>query len=753
MKGLKSKGKNRVVALLMALTLLVGMIPDSMQRVLAEEEANTVQETTEESTGIVVEEEETETEPEKASEKSVPETKEMTTQENSLQTEAITQSKPKKIANTAEGEKTSDSSFRFVMPDKEEETVKEYNAVFHTDNTIMIEAKSDENADNARTITYEIVQFVDGKGNTHAKDDAETDLNDFIVLSDPNREGKVSVQIKAAGTATISATIEGNELFSETQISCQINISKATTEVRFIKDGNKIENDSVKYGESYTLNAEADHAENIEYSLKNKQDGDYVEVGKTGIVTVKKPKNEEVIITATATDNLGNYEGTADFRLKTEKADRNLEFESEAITVTYGDKIQNVIKNNITGKDPEKESRGTYTVWDKDGKQDTDGTYATVTAEGDIKLNADKFKDIEEEYSITVKANFAEDDYYNEKEISYSITVKRADAPAQECKVDGTKEDGSEYYRGIVTINAPEGYQISFEDNVGTAGWSDSLKIEETQENISFYLKNSNGDITGKLSVDGIYIDNIFPEIHCTCRELELYERNYLYINKNEEISVTATDNVKISVLKYKVDGGDWQEIRVGMDETSIHAQIPITVQNKTENISFAAVDAAGNIGETVTWGEDTLNPLDFLNVVTDDIAPQLEITYDSPEKEVEDEKYYQSDMNISLEITEANFNKKAAVVQISDNNGESWETQSVEWNQYNTKGADKWDAVVPITTDGTYQIKVNCTDLAGNKMDEVVSSKVVMDQTAPKTAFHLPEPKNQWRSIWTVRR
>ncbi len=757
MKGLKRKTFKKIIALVMAAALLIGMAPDATKNVLAEAETTTAKDAIAEQ-GITSEgnTEGTSTE-ETETGASDSEKEEVTEKTSDTEEEDSSKDNEKDTSNQKEDIKPSDSTFRFVETKTENETVKEYSATYDTDAQISMKAKSDENGDNARKITYDVVKFIDGKGNIYVKNPAEDSENetvvenfdDFIELLPVESDGKVNAKIKSAGTATITATIEGNEALKETTISCQIKIKKAKADVKFYKEQQVIERDTVTYGESYQLTAKSENAKNIQYSLKNEADKTYAEIeNQTGKITVKKPKNEEIVFVATATDDKGNYEGKAEFCLETKKADRKVEFKEKEIFVYYGDHLSEEISNSLSVSDSETIENITYSIWDLDNQ---DESYATVTKDGKVKINAKKFQAIKEEYSIKVKAEISADDYYNEAEIFYTIVVKRAEKPEKTYRIEGTKEAGSKYYKSNVVVHAPDGYKISLKDDIAEDGWSDSLEFQQTTENIIFYLKNSDGNITGQISLEeNIYIDTQLPEMICTCSAIPLYQKSNLYLNNADTtIQVTAKDNEEISVLTYQFDSGPSQIVTETSDDNKklIQTEIPIKFMNERKTISFTAKDTAGNMATQIIWGDDEENKLNSLNVITDDKAPELNITYNTPVKEIketEDIKYYKGEADVTLEMKEPNFNKDWAVVEISRNNGEKWDKLSLDWNQYNDKAQDSWFATIPaLKEDGTYQIKINCTDYAGNKMDETFSSKIIIDTKAPESAITLPQPKN----------
>ena len=166
MKGLKRKTFKKIIALVMAAALLIGMAPDATKNVLAEAETTTAKDAIAEQ-GITSEgnTEGTSTE-ETETGASDSEKEEVTEKTSDTEEEDSSKDNEKDTSNQKEDIKPSDSTFRFVETKTENETVKEYSATYDTDAQISMKAKSDENGDNARKITYDVVKFIDGKGNS-----------------------------------------------------------------------------------------------------------------------------------------------------------------------------------------------------------------------------------------------------------------------------------------------------------------------------------------------------------------------------------------------------------------------------------------------------------------------------------------------------------------------------------------------------------------------------------------------------------
>ena len=104
---------------------------------------------------------------------------------------------------------------------------------------------------------------------------------------------------------------------------------------------------------------------------------------------------------------------------------------------------------------------------------------------------------------ITVKAEIEGDDCYEPASATYSLNVKFLDKPASPYEILGEKKNNSEWYSTDVVITPPEGYTISFSNNLIENKWLDELVItDEGRNEKTVYLKSDKG-ITDAIEIDG----------------------------------------------------------------------------------------------------------------------------------------------------------------------------------------------------------------------------------------------------------
>ena len=202
------------------------------------------------------------------------------------------------------------------------------------------------------------------------------------------------VTIIGAGTATVTATTEGDESHNGGSATYTINVAKAVATLSFAEDA--IE---ATYGGEVPANALTNEAGlNVTYSSS---DQDIATVDNEGKVTIVKAG--EVTITATGAEN-GNYNGaTASYTLTIAKANASMSFAPNAVTIVEGQEFTAPTLTNEAGLTVTYES--------------TNEAVATV----DQNTGAVTIVGVGE---TTITATGAESDNYNGTTATYTITVE-----------------------------------------------------------------------------------------------------------------------------------------------------------------------------------------------------------------------------------------------------------------------------------------------------------------------------------------
>ena len=202
------------------------------------------------------------------------------------------------------------------------------------------------------------------------------------------------VTINGAGTATVTATTEGDESHNGGSASYTINVAKADATLTFEKD-----NIEATYGGEVPANALTNEA-GLEVTYAS-SDETIATVDNNGKVTIGKAGVVTITVTGAANDNYN--EATASYILTINKADATLSFAPNAVTIVEGQEFTAPTLINEADLDV------TYSS--------SNGAVATVDMNsGEVTINGVG--------ETTITATGAESDNYNGTTATYTITVE-----------------------------------------------------------------------------------------------------------------------------------------------------------------------------------------------------------------------------------------------------------------------------------------------------------------------------------------
>lgn len=143
-------------------------------------------------------------------------------------------------------------------------------------------------------------------------------------------------------------------------------------------------------------------------------------------------------------------------------------------------------------------------------------------------------------------------------------------------------------------------------------------------------------------------------------------------------------------------------------------------------SMSASATDTYGNENSVVTDSSHI--------IVVDNITPTSTVTYNTSDRTVGTTMYYNSDVNATFEINEANFYAKDVSLTYTKDGGSAQELEVTWVNQ----GDDVYIATYTIqalsdhSNDGDYVIYLSYTDRSTNEMINYVSDTITVDTTTP---------------------
>lgn len=176
------------------------------------------------------------------------------------------------------------------------------------------------------------------------------------------------------------------------------------------------------------------------------------------------------------------------------------------------------------------------------------------------------------------------------------------------------------------------------------------------------------------------------------------------YYGEAATVTLSASDDVAgIDRYDYSTSDGKVQGTTDG--DFQINPQFKGTV-------SFTAYDKAGN--STLLEDNET--------IVVDSIAPKCNVTFNAPYKTVGNKAYYAQNIQVTINITEANFFSNDVKVAVTKD-GAAYGAK-VTWN--GTTGS------MVLNADGNYVINITYTDRSGNTMTPYTSQTLVLDTVTP---------------------
>lgn len=132
--------------------------------------------------------------------------------------------------------------------------------------------------------------------------------------------------------------------------------------------------------------------------------------------------------------------------------------------------------------------------------------------------------------------------------------------------------------------------------------------------------------------------------------------------------------------------------------------------------VSFYAIDRANNSNEANKYVGTQL-------LVVDNITPTAEVTYNEPVNKEGDISYYDGDIDVTINIEEANFFDEDVKVTVIHDDASS--NPSVSWSD---NSADSHTGTFTLSEDGIYYVEIEYTDRSNNEMTAYKSDQMVID-------------------------
>ena len=327
--------------------------------------------------------------------------------------------------------------------------------------------------------------------------------------------------------------------------------------------------------------------------------------------------------------------------------------------------------------------------------------------------------------SITVKVKKEADDKYVELEKEFTLTVSYHIPDAQPT-VSGSTKNNSGWYTGIVTITAPDGYSISYSNDLTGTSWSEGVTINTDGVNSkNVFLKKGN-EISDAIPFENIKIDTVVPTNVKIDYNTSFFEKALetitfgIYKAKTIDVTLTATDVTSgIDYFTYDIGNGDVVVSKASFtkDENGVAEytfQISAEFRNKVE---MSATDVAG-------WTSELTETDHYL--VVDNISPVLDVKYDfAGSKNTLDTYYTNDDVTVKFKIKDDNFYLRAEdpVFMVG--------SMKIALTWVEDKAEGVWKAEQLLSGDNTYNLSLTFSDASDNEMNAYAKT-IIIDSSAP---------------------
>ncbi|MBQ8828281.1 MAG: hypothetical protein IJZ90_04000 [Clostridia bacterium] len=242
---------------------------------------------------------------------------------------------------------------------------------------------------------------------------------------------------------------------------------------------------------------------------------------------------------------------------------------------------------------------------------------------------------------------------------------------------------------------------------------------------------------------DSFTVDTTAPSNLTVSYRINIFESiinsiTFGYYNSQMTVTVTAEDNVSgIHLFKYSYINGDGvspvnaelldqvitsQNIKVNGNKFTAEFNIPREALQSNNQFN-------GSVGFTAS--DCSVNDTDYADknnaIVVDNIAPNIQVSFNEPVQTVGKVSYYDGNINATIVINEANFFSEDVVVTVNKD-GDSYPVQ-ITWND---ESADIHTGTFTLSEDGDYTVNAEYTDRSENKMTSYKSEQMTIDTKVP---------------------
>ena len=273
-------------------------------------------------------------------------------------------------------------------------------------------------------------------------------------------------------------------------------------------------------------------------------------------------------------------------------------------------------------------------------------------------------------------------------------------------------------------------------NNTATVTFSQDAFYDISIEYTDLSLRKA-APYSGKIVVDKTNPQNLNISYSRSVNETIINALTFGYYNSKAIVTITTNDttagidklvysyikdagvsNINAEMIDVTISGNDL--IRDGNSVTGtfeIPQQVLAANSQFNGTVKVVAYDFAGN----------TVELHDSKKIIVDNISPQANVTYNTPAKQANDILYYAGNIDIAININEANFDANDVVIAVNKD-GVTYNVNTI-WTD---NSVDSHTGTFTLTEDGDYTFTVNYTDKSTNVMERYESQQFTLDTKIP---------------------
>ncbi|MBQ8116757.1 MAG: hypothetical protein IJ147_01640 [Lachnospiraceae bacterium] len=195
-----------------------------------------------------------------------------------------------------------------------------------------------------------------------------------------------------------------------------------------------------------------------------------------------------------------------------------------------------------------------------------------------------------------------------------------------------------------------------------------------------------------------------------------VYGFEYSYIRAEGVSSVNAES------ITHRIEAGDisYSDGKKAATATFI---IPASELRAGNQVNGSIRYVADNRSDLTTEYKDSRR------YVVDNIKPDVKIAFNGSEHQTDGILYYPQNLEVTINVDEANFYAEDVKVTISKDGGEPYSVGNVSWR---TLSVDRHVGNLTLAEEGRYKIYVSYQDPSTNAMENYESEVLIIDKTSP---------------------